>query len=240
MTPRLRALATASAISAAATAGYLTARHSLRAELATVRHAATHDPLTGIHNRAGLSAAADSFITTAHTTGRPVAVVLIDLVSFKKVNDTHGHDAGDHILTTVANRLTGIAGPAGICARLGGDEFALITTGPATRRDDAEPWLADWLTHIHTRLTTPVSYDRRTLAVGATLGATLAHPAHPAAAWLHRADLAMYAARANRRTTAVFTDPADTPAATRPADRPRDLARPTSPLAAAPTTWRAA
>ncbi|MFG2048766.1 diguanylate cyclase domain-containing protein [Micromonospora sp. NPDC048935] len=240
MTPRLRALVTASAISAAATAGYLTARHSLRAELATVRHAACHDPLTGIHNRAGLTAAADSFITTAHATGRPVAVVLVDLVGFKKVNDTHGHDAGDHILTSVAQRLTGIAGPAGICARLGGDEFALITTGPATRHDDADTWLADWLTHIHTRLTTPVTYHGRTLAVGATLGAVLAHPGNPAAAWLHHADLAMYTARATRRTTAVFTDTTDTAADLRPTDRPRDLARPTSPLAAAPTTWRAA
>ncbi|MFU8854916.1 diguanylate cyclase domain-containing protein [Micromonospora sp. SL1-18] len=239
MTPRVRALITASAISAAATAGYLTARHSLRAELLTVRHAATHDPLTGIHNRAGLSAAADTLITTAHTTGRPVVVVLVDLVGFKKVNDTHGHDAGDHILTVVANRLTGIAGPAGLTARLGGDEFAVITTGPATRRD-AETWLADWLTHIHARLTTPVNHDGRHLAVGATFGAVLADPGHPAAVWLHRADLAMYAARAGRRTTAVFTDTTDTPADLRATDRPRDLARPTSPLAAAPTTRRAA
>ncbi|MET8908231.1 GGDEF domain-containing protein [Micromonospora sp. NPDC004551] len=239
MSPRLRALVTASAISAAATAGYLTARHSLRAELSTVRHAATHDPLTGICNRAGLSAAADTLIRTAHTSTRPVAVVLVDLVGFKKVNDTHGHDAGDHILTAVASRLTGIAGPAGLAARLGGDEFAVITTGPATRHHDADIWLADWLTHIHTRLTTPVSYHARPLAVGATLGAALADPAHSAAVWLHRADLAMYVARANRRTTAVFTATTDTPAMAT-ADRPRDLARPTSPLAAAPTTRRAA
>lgn len=238
MSPRLRALATASAISAAATAGYLTARHSLRAELATVRHAACHDPLTGIANRAGLTAAADTLITSAHTTGRPVAVVLVDLVGFKKVNDTHGHDAGDHILTTVAHRLTGIAGPAGIAARLGGDEFAVITTGPATR-PDADTWLTGWLTHIHTRLTTSVTYHAHPLAVGATLGAVLADPGHPAATWLHRADLAMYAARANRRTTAVYTATADT-LAMAAADRPRDLARPTSPLAAAPATWRAA
>ncbi|MEW2380252.1 GGDEF domain-containing protein [Micromonospora sp. NPDC047812] len=240
MTPRLRALATASAISAAVTAGYLTARHSLRAELATVRHAATHDPLTGVHNRAGLFAVADSFITTAHTANRPVAVVLIDLVGFKKVNDTHGHLAGDHILTTVANRLTGIAGPACLAARLGGDEFVVIITGPARGHDDAGTWLAGWLTHTHTRLTTPVTYDDRPLAVGATLGAVLADPSEPAAVWLHRADLAMYAARARRWSTAVFTETADTPADSRPIDRPRDLARPTSPLAAAPTTWRAA
>ncbi|MFI7431865.1 diguanylate cyclase domain-containing protein [Micromonospora sp. NPDC049836] len=240
MTPRLRALVTASAISAAATAGYLTARHSLQAELSTVRHAATHDPLTGICNRAGLTAAADTLIRTAYSAGRHVAVVLVDLVGFKKVNDTHGHDAGDHILTAVANRLTGFAGPAGIAARLGGDEFAVITTGPATRHHDADTWLADWLTHIHTRLTTPVTYHARPLAVGATLGAALADSGYPAATWLHRADLAMYAARAQRRTTAVFTEHTDTAADQRPTDRPRDLARPTSPLAAAPTTRRAA
>jgi diguanylate cyclase (GGDEF)-like protein len=220
------------ALGVAATAGYLTARRALRADLTAAHHAATHDPLTGIRNRAGLAAAADTVITT----GNPAVVALVDLVGFKKVNDTHGHDAGDHILTVTADRLTRIAGRDGITARLGGDEFALITTAPTA---DA----SDWLTGIHHRLTEPVTYHGATLAVGATVGAVLATPAHPAALWLHRADLAMYNARANRRTTAIHTDFTDTTApaiAPRPDQRARDLARPTSHLAAAPTTWRAA
>ncbi|SCL39204.1 diguanylate cyclase (GGDEF) domain-containing protein [Micromonospora pallida] len=213
-------------------AGWLTAHHRLRAQLDAARHDATHDPLTGAHNRAGLTATADPLITTAHHAGRPVVVALIDLVGFKQVNDTHGHDAGDHILTTVAARLATIAGPVGIAARLGGDEFALITTGPAPRHHDADVWLNGWLPHIHARLTTPVNHHSRTLAVGATIGATLAHPDQPINVWLTTADQAMYAARARRTTTATATGPAPTTA--RAISRPRDRARPTSRLGTVP------
>ncbi|MFY1652477.1 GGDEF domain-containing protein [Solwaraspora sp. WMMB762] len=228
MTPA-RALTTAAALGVAATCGYLTARHTLRAELDAIRHTAHHDPLTGAYNRAGLAATADDLIHTAHTARRPIVVALVDLVGFKAVNDTHGHDAGDHILTVVASRLHGIAGPAGITARLGGDEFAILTTGPAARLGDADTWLSGWLPRTHHRLTTATVHGQQSLAVGATLGATLAHPGQPASVWLHRADLAMYAARARQSTTAVYDGPADdtsTPV-DRPTDRTRDRARPT-------------
>jgi diguanylate cyclase (GGDEF)-like protein len=229
VSPLRRHSITAAALALGSTAGYLTARHSVRAELAATRRAATTDPLTGVANRAGLTAAADRFITTAHQAGRPVVVALVDLVGFKAVNDTHGHDAGDHILTAVAVRLRGIAGPAGIAARLGGDEFALLTAGPAPRRADGEAWLDGWLPHIHARLTTPVTYQDGSLAVGATIGATLAGPGQPIGVWLTAADHAMYAARANRTVTAVTTAPP--PATTRDTGRPRDQVRPTSRLA---------
>lgn len=226
MTTPIRAFATVTAVGLAATAGYLTARRNLHAELTAARHAAHHDPLTGIRNRAGLAATADTFITQQSRL-RPVVVALVDLVGFKQVNDTHGHDAGDHILTATAARLTDIGG---IAARLGGDEFALITTAPTTGHDD-------WLTGVHTALTTPVTYQGRALPVGATIGAVLADPNQPATVWLHRADLAMYAARTQRRTTAILTDfPATGPAADiRPTQRARDLARPTSRLASLTT-----
>ncbi|MEV7227277.1 GGDEF domain-containing protein [Polymorphospora sp. NPDC051019] len=215
------------AVGIAATAGYLTARHTLLGDLAAARHAATHDPLTGIRNRAGLTATADSAIAAGRT-----VVALVDLVGFKKVNDTYGHDAGDHILTATADRLTDIAGPDGIAARLGGDEFALITEVPGS--------LPDWLSPLHARLTAPVTYHGRHLAVGVTVGAVLADPGQPVAVWLYRADLAMYAARSERRASAVFTDHTEAAADMRPVERVRDLARPTSPLTAAPTAWRAA
>lgn len=215
----------------AAAVGWLTARRVLAAELAATRHAANHDPLTGIRNRAGLTAAADALIAAGHASGRPVVVLLVDLVGFKAINDTHGHDAGDAILATVAGRLATVAGPAGLAARLGGDEFAVVTTGPAGRRADADAWLSDWLHRLHSRLTTPVTVDGQALTVGATIGATLAHPGLPIAGWLAAADKAMYAARANRTTTAIATGTPPEPAE-RPAARARDRARPTARLAA--------
>ncbi|MEV7229698.1 GGDEF domain-containing protein [Polymorphospora sp. NPDC051019] len=228
MTPLGRHSITAAALALAATGGYLTARRTLTAQITAARHDATHDSLTGAYNRAGLTAAAPDLIAAAGRARRPVVVALVDLVGFKAVNDRHGHDAGDHILTTVAGRLAGIAGPAGIAARLGGDEFALVTTGPAARLADAERWLAGWLPHIHGRLTTPVTWHHGDpLAVGATIGATLATTDQPLSAWLTAADRAMYAARDQRTTTATAAPTIP------PAVRRREMARPTSRLATA-------
>ena len=233
--PPARAAALAVTAIGAAAAGWLTARRMLGAELAATRHAATHDALTGITNRAGLTSDADALIAAGHAAGRPVVVLLVDLVGFKAVNDTHGHDAGDAILQAVAGRLANVAGPAGIAARLGGDEFAVITTGPPNTAADPHAWLAGWLTRLHARLIIPVDVDGRPLAVGATIGATLAHPDQPAAVWLTAADAAMYTARARRTTTAITTGP-PAPPVNRPADRVRTRRRPTSRLAATLTS----
>lgn len=227
----MRTTLAAAALGLAATAGWLTARRTYRTRLADARHSATHDPLTGALNRAGLLADADRFIDAAAREHRPVVVALVDLVGFKQVNDTYGHDAGDHILTTIAARLAGIAGPAGLTCRLGGDEFVVVTTGTPSRQADADVWLAGWLPHIHARLTTPVTYQGQPLAVGATIGGTLAGPGQPVGVWLSTADRAMYAAREQRTTTAIALPATQSPAS-RPGVRVRELARPTSRLAA--------
>jgi|GEM_PF-4582106 diguanylate cyclase (GGDEF)-like protein len=221
----------AAALGVGLAAGVLASRQVWRGKLAAARHAATHDGLTGIYNRAGLTDHADRFIAAGHRSGRPVVVLLIDLVGFKRINDTHGHDAGDHILTTIGARLAGVAGPVGIAARLGGDEFAAVTTGPTDHRTDPHAWLSGWLPHIHARLTTPVAYLGRPLAVGATIGATLAHPGHPLPVWLAAADRAMYAARSARTTTAIApAGPAATCGGHR-SGRVRESARPTTRVA---------
>jgi len=236
-------------LSLTAGVGYLTARRTYHRQLAAARHAATHDPLTGLVNRAGLTTRADHLLTAP---GGVVAVAVIDLVGFKVINDTHGHDAGDQVLTTTATRLTTAAAP-GLAARLGGDEFTVLCPVPPAHRHDPYGWLTGWVSTLHTRLTRPVPYRSSTVAVGATIGATVADQGSPLAVWLHEADLAMYTARATRRTTAI-TNPANTSAAaaagvTAPkpggtftgttaravtgSGRVRDLARPTSHLTTA-------
>ncbi|KAB1092401.1 GGDEF domain-containing protein, partial [Micromonospora aurantiaca] len=99
--------------------------YAVRYELAALHRATLRDPLTGLANRAGL---AQSWSQLAPL--RPW-VVVIDLDGFKPVNDTHGHAAGDVVLTAVASRLRSVHG---VAARLGGDEFAalLLDTNPAT------------------------------------------------------------------------------------------------------------
>jgi len=85
--------------------------------------AATHDPLTGLLNRAGLYGELDDILERA---GDSVAVLFIDLDHFKQVNDVHGHGAGDELLLAVGRRLTEAFRGMDRCARLGGDEFVVL------------------------------------------------------------------------------------------------------------------
>jgi diguanylate cyclase (GGDEF)-like protein/PAS domain S-box-containing protein len=88
----------------------------------TLHHAAYHDPLTGLPNRALLGQHLDDV-------GRgtsPYGILLIDLNDFKTVNDTLGHQIGDELLKAVAERLRAAAGDQALVARLGGDEFAVV------------------------------------------------------------------------------------------------------------------
>lgn len=87
---------------------------------------ATRDPLTGIHNRRGFVAAVAPLMQSAQRDQTPVALLLIDIDRFKTINDVHGHEVGDSVLCTLADRLTRWQGPMCATARLGGEEFALM------------------------------------------------------------------------------------------------------------------
>ena len=98
-------------------------------------YAATHDQLTGLGNRVLLARRASAALARA-TTGSPVALMLIDLDGFKGVNDTLGHQAGDELLITVAQRLSAVCSRRAMPIRLGGDEFAVLTN-TCKSRDEA-------------------------------------------------------------------------------------------------------
>ena len=83
---------------------------------------AHHDALTGLDNRLLFQ----NRLTQALATGKPVAMLLLDLDHFKEVNDTLGHPVGDALLVGTAERLRAAVTPAQSVARLGGDEFAII------------------------------------------------------------------------------------------------------------------
>ncbi|MFC8505984.1 GGDEF domain-containing protein [Streptomyces sp. NPDC057411] len=121
--------------------------------LATARR----DPLTGLHTRAGFTARADHLITR-HANA---LVILVDLDDFKAINDTHGHAAGDTVLTATARRLADWCGRHGIAARLGGDEFTAIVTDPAHTAG---------LGALRDALDAPVTHDGHTLRVSASVG----------------------------------------------------------------------
>ncbi|MEW2123122.1 GGDEF domain-containing protein [Streptomyces sp. NPDC007259] len=149
--------------------------------------AARRDPLTGLLTRAGWTARAERLLAR-----HPGALVLlIDLDDFKTINDTHGHAAGDAVLTATADRLARWCGRHGIAARLGGDEFAAIVPNPG----------AVSLFELWTALDQPVTHNGLLLPVSASVGhstrgqlplPTLTHA-------LSAADTDMYAAKGHGR-----------------------------------------
>ena len=92
------------------------------------RHAAVHDPLTGLPNRVLFKDRLEQSLAQATRHGWYLAVMFIDLDDFKQINDTYGHDAGDTVLTTIASRLTGCVRDDDTVSRLGGDEFLYLLT----------------------------------------------------------------------------------------------------------------
>lgn len=103
--------------------------------LASAERTSRLDPLTGLGNRRALDETLQRELARHIRYQRTLTLVVVDLDGFKAVNDTHGHAAGDRILTTVGRRLGEIRG-ADAAFRLGGDEFAVLL--PETRADAGE------------------------------------------------------------------------------------------------------
>jgi diguanylate cyclase (GGDEF)-like protein len=157
---------------------------------------AATDALTGCPNRrAFLERLGLAIATTAAGRGR-AAVCLIDLDSFKAVNDRDGHGAGDAALVAVTASLTGVVRENDTVARLGGDEFAVLAA--VTAAVDAD--------ELAERLRSAVSQAGRYCGVTASVGVALVEPDDDVNTLLHRADAAMYRAKTsggNRVTASV-------------------------------------
>ncbi|MFN4019956.1 MAG: diguanylate cyclase domain-containing protein [Erythrobacter sp.] len=105
-------------------------RDSLANENAELSRRADRDPLTGLGNRARFEQAFDAALAEARATGMRVALLYCDCNGFKRVNDTYGHEAGDAVLRSVADRLREVAGDPDAVFRLGGDEFTILLAAP--------------------------------------------------------------------------------------------------------------
>ncbi|HEY4332739.1 MAG TPA: diguanylate cyclase, partial [Ilumatobacteraceae bacterium] len=161
-----------------------------------LRHSAGHDALTGLLNR-------PAFVDTisAHVDARradagddDIVILFCDLDRFKRVNDTHGHAAGDHVLRVVAERLHGCLRDGDVVARWGGDEFTVLLRG-----SPSEAAVAELVMRLRERLCAPISVGSTTTAVGVSIGVSRA-PVAEANVFdmLSAADEAMYARKAAR------------------------------------------
>jgi len=154
-------------------------------------HQTFHDPLTGLPNRALLHDRLEHALARADRAFRPVGILILDVDNFKVVNDSLGHQHGDHLLREVAERLRGCLRASDTAARLGGDEFTVLV-------EDVSG--LDEVTAIAQRITealaTPITLEDRTVVVGASIGIALSTPrATNAEGLLRNADLAMYRAK---------------------------------------------
>lgn len=99
-----------------------------------VAHLAMTDPLTGIPNRGCFIAAAEVEIRRARTSGDALAVLVLDLDGLKVINDSWGHQHGDHALRVLAKTTSNAVGNPDFVGRIGGDEFAAVLIGPHASR----------------------------------------------------------------------------------------------------------
>ena len=160
-----------------------------------IRHMAHHDELTGLPNRALLNARLAQALGQARRSGRPLALLFLDLDGFKYINDSLGHEVGDRLLRTAAVRLQAIVRPGDTVARLGGDEFVVMLVD-LKRAEDA----AAIAHEIVQALSRPLRADERTLHVTASVGvATFPADGDSAELLLKHADAAMYRAKAHGR-----------------------------------------
>jgi len=170
-----------------------------------LRHRASHDPLTRLVNRPRLVELVDQLLARPSRSGH-VELLFLDLDSFKLVNDTWGHEAGDRLLRRAAARLNALAGPQDLVARIGGDEFVLVRwvpPGGATGSDLAAQVVAAFRDPLDEDggLITSVSIGlARSTAPGVPGRVT-------AESLLRDADTAMYRAKAAGRNRCMVFDP---------------------------------
>ena len=166
---------------------------------AALHHAATHDPLTLLGNRRGLSEQLGRVLTQIPRTGTRIGILALDLDGLKPVNDHFGHAAGDQVLVTVGQRLREAVRRDDPIARIGGDEFVVVLVGVHTEHQVGH--LAE---KIRTELSRPILVNDEPVQVTASIGAVVARPDEDAASLLVRADAALYEAKQSGRDRVVI------------------------------------
>jgi diguanylate cyclase (GGDEF)-like protein len=190
---------------------------------AQARHLAYHDGLTGLPNRSLLQDRFQQVMSQAERHHKPLALLMVDLDEFKRVNDKLGHASGDKVLQAVALRLTkGIRGADTAC-RYGGDEFVIMLS------EIDSPDIATALTvEISGRLGEPYIIDGHKINMTVSVGvAVYPRDGRTFDELLKQADVAMYRIKGTGHGTSITEQPREDvgqavlykPAATKNADR---------------------
>lgn len=168
----------------------------LHAEQRTLRRMAAVDELTGVLNRRGI----EQSIADAGAPPRDVALIVVDIDHFKRINDTHGHDAGDQVLQRIAAIMARNVRTNDVLGRWGGEEFlvACMNCAPEHAVKVAEK--------IRQRIESSSFDARLRIAVTASLGVAMIRDGESFAETFKRADAALYRAKSGGRNRVVFDD----------------------------------
>jgi len=171
---------------------------------ARLRHAATHDALTGLPNRVLLADRLRQAIARSSRHQMRFAVLVVDLDRFKAINDSLGHIAGDELLQEVARRLSALLRKEDSLARLGGDEFVLLIHEVSTPQDAEEV-----ARKVLSQVAWPVQLAGLDVHVSPSIGICLCpDDGVDSETLLQHADAAMYHAKKKGRNTYQFFAPA--------------------------------
>ncbi|MES2264444.1 MAG: EAL domain-containing protein [Pseudomonadota bacterium] len=165
----------------------------------TLHWRAHHDHLTGLYNRRAME---DEISRRLEGEQYNTVLMLLDLDHFKKINDTHGHETGDHVLQQLSLRLNAVTREFDLLARLGGDEFMLLLQlphpSPATALNFSD--------RLHQAVAPPFDVSGQQVRLGVSVGIAIP-PGHgrTVSELLRHADLALYQAKSlGRSRSAVF------------------------------------
>ncbi len=164
-----------------------------------INQLARYDDLTGLCNRSYFNQQAESIVQTIES-GQRAAVFFFDLDDFKRINDMLGHEAGDYILTSVAQRVRNFMPKEAVIGRWGGDEFIVFVEERYCQEDI--PKIAQQMIG---KLTEPIDYNNQSLRFGSSLGVAMyPNDANNLERLLKLADLALYQSKAAGKNTTTF------------------------------------
>jgi diguanylate cyclase (GGDEF)-like protein/PAS domain S-box-containing protein len=169
--------------------GQMVDRTRERALEADLRHAAHHDPLTGLANRRLLEERISKELDRTAREGGVVGVLVVDLDGFKAINDRYGHDVGDVVLTVTSQRLVDASRSFDTVARIGGDEFLVCT---ALTEPEELPELA---ARIRRAVNQPLQHRGEEIFVRGSVGAVVGRAGDSLVELMRGADARMYAAK---------------------------------------------